>query len=136
MKFQVSMHYKTGQILSVCGAKGSVHDFKLFKKSLKYLTFKPYFIADKGYQGLQGMGFGCLMPIKAKKGKKICRELKKFNREINRRRICIEHVFGRLKRFRILSCVYRNRQKRLGLRFNLIAAIYNLERTNNDNFSG
>jgi hypothetical protein len=32
--------------------------------------------------------------------------------------------------------VYRNRQKRLGLRFNLIAAIYNLERANSDSVSG
>jgi hypothetical protein len=32
-----------------------------------------------------------------------------------------------LKVFRILSDRYRNRRKRFGLRFNLIAAIYNLE---------
>ncbi|NNG77115.1 IS5/IS1182 family transposase, partial [Acinetobacter sp. ANC 4277] len=39
----------------------------------------------------------------------------------------IEHVFGRLKTFKILAERYRNRAKRLGLRFNLIAGIYNLE---------
>ena len=32
-----------------------------------------------------------------------------------------------LKIFRILSERYRNRRKRFGLRFNLIAAIYNME---------
>jgi len=36
-------------------------------------------------------------------------------------------VIGRLKVFRILSERYHNRRKRFGLRFNLIAAIYNLE---------
>ncbi|KAB0651024.1 hypothetical protein F7P73_14895 [Acinetobacter bohemicus] len=46
---------------------------------------------------------------------------------MNKRRIGIEHVFGVLKTFRILSEHYRNRGKRLGLRFNLIAGIYNLE---------
>ncbi|WP_139842029.1 transposase [Acinetobacter sp. ANC 3832] len=52
---------------------------------------------------------------------------KKYNREINKRRIGVEHVFGVLKTFRILSERYRNRGKRLGLRFNLIAGIYNIE---------
>jgi hypothetical protein len=38
-----------------------------------------------------------------------------------------ENVIGRLKRFKILSDKYRNRRKRFGLRFNLIAGIYNFE---------
>jgi len=42
-------------------------------------------------------------------------------------RILAEHVIGKLKVFRILSERYRNRRKRFGLRFNLIAAIYNFE---------
>jgi len=37
-------------------------------------------------------------------------------------------VMGRLKVFKILSLPYRNRRKRFGLRFNLIAAICNRER--------
>ncbi|WP_252152432.1 transposase family protein [Acinetobacter terrae] len=43
-------------------------------------------------------------------------ELKIYNQEINKRRIGIEHVFGRLKTFKILAERYRNRGKRLGLR--------------------
>jgi hypothetical protein len=48
-------------------------------------------------------------------------------KEINKRRMGIEHVFGRLNTFKILADRYRNRGKRLGLRFNLIAGIYNME---------
>ncbi|MFW2160619.1 transposase [Acinetobacter beijerinckii] len=66
-------------------------------------------------------------PLKAKRGFKLDPELKVFNQEMNRRRIGIEHVFGSLKTFRILAERYRNRGKRLGLRFILIAGIYNLE---------
>ena len=36
-------------------------------------------------------------------------------------------MIGSLKRFRILGDRYRNRRKRFGLRFNLIAGIYNFE---------
>lgn len=53
--------------------------------------------------------------------------LRTYNREINKRRIGIEHVFGILKTFKILAECYRNTGKRFGLRFNPIAGIYNLE---------
>lgn len=65
--------------------------------------------------------------MKAKKGQKLDPELKVYNREMNRRRIGIEHVFSQLKSFKILCERYRNRDKLLGLRFNLIAGIYNYQ---------
>lgn len=67
------------------------------------------------------------MPIKAKRGCKLEPEIKVYNQEINKRRIGIEHVFGRLKTFKILAERYRNRGKTLVLRFNLITGIYNME---------
>jgi hypothetical protein len=39
----------------------------------------------------------------------------------------VEHTIRRPKVFRLLSERYRNRRKRFGLRFNQIAALYNLE---------
>lgn len=47
--------------------------------------------------------------------------------KLSRKRILIENIIRRLKIFHILSERYRNRRKRFGLRFNLIAAIYNME---------
>nr|WP_084763132.1 MULTISPECIES: hypothetical protein [Nostocales] len=38
-----------------------------------------------------------------------------------------EHINRKLKIFKILSDRYRNRRKRFGLRFNLIAGLYNYE---------
>jgi len=52
-------------------------------------------------------------------------------RELSRKRILIENIIRRLMIFRILSERYRNRRKRFGLRFNLIAAICNMERKTN-----
>ncbi len=63
-------------------------------------------------------------PIKKPKGGKLTKEQKKYNRELNRLRIVVEHVNRRLKIFKILSYRYRNRHRRLGLRSNLIAGIY------------
>ena len=54
-------------------------------------------------------------------------EQKTANRELACQRIFVEHVIRKVKIFRILSERYRNRRKRFGLRFNLIASLYNLE---------
>jgi hypothetical protein len=48
-----------------------------------------------------------------------------YNRELAKQRIYIEHVIHCLKIFQILGQPYRNRRRRFGLRFNLIAGLYN-----------
>jgi len=57
----------------------------------------------------------------------LSQEQKISNRELSQKRILIENIIRRLKIFRILSERYRNRRKRFVLRFNLIAAICNME---------
>ena len=66
-------------------------------------------------------------PFKKTKLQPLTQEQKASNRALSRKRILIEHIIRPLKIFRILSERYRNRRKRFALRFNLIAAIYNLE---------
>ncbi|RKG30924.1 hypothetical protein D7V32_09695 [Acinetobacter tianfuensis] len=46
---------------------------------------------------------------------KLYPEFKIYNQAINKRRIGIEHVFDRLKTFKILAERYRNRGKRPSL---------------------
>jgi len=54
-------------------------------------------------------------------------EDKTNNSKLASDRVLNENVIGKLKRFKIISDKYRNRRKRFGLRFNLIAGIYNFE---------
>jgi len=68
-----------------------------------------------------------ILPKKRSKKSPLSKQDKKKNRLISRIRVRVENVIGVLKRFRILSCRYRNRRKRFGLRFNLFAGIYNFE---------
>ena len=126
-KVQAIIHYQTQTILSLCSSHGAVHDFELFKRNLNQIPAGAFILADKGYQGINTLYPNSLLPLKAKRHCKLDPEVKLYNQEINKRRIGIEHVFGSLKTFKILAERYRNRGKRLGLRFNLIAGIYNLE---------
>ena len=127
LKAQLIIHYETQQILSTAFANGKMHDFNLFKKSRKKARYKAFMLIDKGYQGIKSLGIQYLMPFKSTKKKPLVLLQKQINHEISKRRIRIEHVIGRLKRFKILAERYRNRRKRMGLRFNLIAAIFNIK---------
>lgn len=115
------------QILCTVYGKGRQQDFGLFKESGVEFAEEVEVFADKGYQGIAKLHANSFTPVKKPKGGKLSAKQKAYNREIGKLRIAIEHVFARLKVFRILSQRYRNRRQRFGLRFNLIASLYNLE---------
>ena len=126
-KVQVGLETNSGRIINTQCTRGSVHDFTLFKRTYGTWRYRPDFIADKGYEGIHRLGCRAITPIKKPKHRSLEREQRVLNREIHRRRIKIEHVFAALKTFKILGSRYRNRRRRLLLRFNLIAGIYNRE---------
>ena len=70
------------------------------------------------------------IPHKNTKKNKLTKEQKEENRELSSVRILVENVIACVKKFKILSERYRNRRKRFGLRFNLIAGIHNFELEN------
>lgn len=84
-------------------------------------------VVDSGYQGLQRIHTKTELPKKKTKKTPLSKEDKKNNRNLSSKRVLNENVIGMLKRFKIISDRYRNRRRRFGLRFNLIAGIYNLE---------
>ena len=84
-------------------------------------------ITDSGYTGIKKLQNNTKLPKKSSKKRPLTKEEKKYNRKIASERVVNENVIGSLKRFKIISDRYRNRRKRFGLRFNLIAGIHNLE---------
>lgn len=127
LKTQIIVDLKSKKIICLASGKGRVHDFKLFQNSGVRVGDLIKMIADKGYQGIAKIHKLSETPIKRKKGKKLSKEEKQYNKLLNRLRVVVEHVNRRLKIFRILSSTYRNRHRRFGLRANLIAGIYNYE---------
>jgi len=117
----------TEQILATDFCHGSHHDFQLFKQSRSAVSGTICIVADAGYQGLASLHSNSQTPAKKSKLHPLSAEQKVANCKLSRKRILIENIIRKLKIFRILSERYRNRRKRFGLRFNLIAAIYNLK---------
>ena len=82
-------------------------------------------LADLGFSGITKIHLNSQIPHKSSKNKPLTKEQKRENRELASQRIPIEHTNCMMKIFNILKHTYRNKQKRFGLRVNLLAAIYN-----------
>ena len=99
----------------------------MFKESGVRIHPETKSLTDTGYQGIQKLHQNSALPKKKTKKNPLTKEDKKKNRELSSERVLNENVIGMLKRFKIIADRYRNRRKRFGLRFNLIAGIYNYE---------
>ena len=118
---------KTRIVICTDFSNGKCHDFRLFKESGTYIHPEIRVITDTGYQGIKKLHNKAELPKKKSKKNPLSREDKKYNQHISAERVINENVIGMLKRFKIISDRYRNRRKRFGLRFNLIAGLYNWE---------
>jgi len=114
-------------ILCTSGCEGKRSDIKLLRDSKVRFKKGTCSLADSGYQGIHERHSNALIPKKKSKHNPLMKEDKRYNRMLSGERIDVENVIGWMKRFRILTERYRNRRRRFGLRFNLIAGIYNYE---------
>ena len=85
-------------------------------------------VVDTGFEGIHRFHQDIEIPKKKRKKNPLTKQEKKLNRQISSKRAKVENIIGFVKRFKIVADRYRNRRKRFGLRFNLIAGICNLDR--------
>lgn len=127
MKSQVIVDKETTQVICTNFKNGKCHDFRLFKESKVMVHPKIKMAVDTGYQGLQKRHARTVIPKKRSKKQPLSKADKDNNTALAKERVTVENVIGMLKRFKIISDRYRNRRKRFGLRFNLLAGLYNYE---------
>ncbi len=110
-----------GKIKSVSkSVVGNMHDKKLYDKTRAYTTIQVKRKGDLGY-----VGTSCQTPIKKPKNKPLTDEQKHSNRQFNKSRIIVEHVFAHLKKFNILNHKFRNSINNYNLIFKNIAGLRN-----------
>lgn len=113
---------RTGRIKAVGNsATGKTHDKKDYRNKKFIIPPKLRTKGDLGYQGTS-----IEVPIKKKKNQKLTKEQKAFNRQHSRERIVVEHVFAKMKIFKVLSERFRNPLKSHNLIFKNIAGIHNV----------
>lgn len=102
--------------------EGKKHDKKLYDESRVQTKEKSCIKGDLGYYGTDRI----TVPNKKPKKIELTKEEKDFNKQFSRERIKIEHVFGKMKVFQILSQRFRNPRAKHALIFKNIAGLYNL----------
>jgi putative transposase len=101
----------------------------MFRKSKLIVSDHIILYADSGYQGIKEIHTNSLTPHKNTKLYKLTQEQKQENHTLSKLRIKVENIIGDIKIFRIFENTYRNRRKKLNLRFNLVCGITNLLNT-------
>jgi hypothetical protein len=114
-------------IVKVDCVKGSIHDFKLFKKSKLKFSKQIIILADLGYLGIKQLFENAKIPFKSSKKNPLTQEEKEFNKDLSRKRIIVENKIRECKIFRIVKDVYRGKHKNYGLMWNLVAGLVNFK---------
>jgi hypothetical protein len=104
--------------------EGKEHDFQIVKETRlpDHIPKKVRIRVDSGFQGLlkEFPGHLVSIPRKKPKGRPLCQTFKEQNRRKSRIRILVEHAIGGVKRFNIVSHVFRNKQENVDDRAMLI----------------
>jgi hypothetical protein len=107
---------------------GRVHDKKFIDKFLLASSIPKTvsILADTGFQGLQKMHPNVLLPKKKPRGGTLTDEDKAMNRLVSSVRISVEHAIGGIKRFKVASDIFRNKNGLDDRFMNVSAGLWNL----------
>lgn len=91
---------------------GPINDKKDAEKFVEKIPDHIPIDVDLGYKGLENEFVEIHLPEKKPRNAELTDEQKESNREFSRQRVIVEHCIGRMKRYRCLSDVYRNRREK------------------------
>jgi hypothetical protein len=116
--------------------KGSRHDYDIFKE--KHPNIPPDIERDMdlGYQGVQDdfPDMKARIPRKKQRGKERTKEDKKFNKMLSRERVVVEHVIGKMKKFKVMGETFRNRLEGYDDVTSVVAGLVNFRTMLNEGF--
>jgi hypothetical protein len=124
------------KILYVSPSKdGKIHDLKQLKKTgvLEHIPKETTIWVDKGFYGIKkslSNNNDIMMPKKKSKKHPLTEEEKKENQAISSIRIVVEHAINGIKRYGIMSGIYRNRRGQDDKMINLCAGLWNFHLQN------
>lgn len=108
--------------------RGRKHDYKVYKDN------RPAEI-PKDITGMYDLGFYGIendypeqrssLPIKRKKNQILTKEQEEYNRNHSAKRIVIEHVICRLKKYRIMNDIFRNRLRKYDRISDIVSGLVN-----------
>jgi len=131
LKTQISVS-ALGRILDVSATyPGSTHDKSIIdqEKTIKKFPEKTCHRLDSGYQGTRADNpkHYLVLPIKKKAKTELSQLAKELNRAHSKRRVIVENVFSRIKKFKICQNVFRSPIASFNQVFRNVAALINFK---------
>lgn len=115
-----------GRIVCVSkSAPGTVHDVTIRRRGSPLPT-KARAYADSGYQGYQEEHKNLEIPYKSSKNTPLSKDEKEYNHALSSFRVRVEHTFGKIKNFKILSERYRYAKNTHTTKMAVVAGIVNI----------
>ena len=106
---------------------GRKHDYNVYKKNHPELPKDVMTMFDLGFLGVKDdyPEQKSSLPFKKEKDCELTVQQKEYNREHSRRRIAIEHVICRIKKYRIMNDIFRNRLKKYDKVSDIVSGLVN-----------
>ena len=106
---------------------GRKHDYNVYKKNHPELPKDVVTMFDLGFLGVKDdyPEQKSSLPFKKEKDCELTVQQKEYNREHSRRRIAIEHVICRIKKYRIMNDMFRNRLRKYDKASDIVSGLVN-----------
>src|SRR4051794_3464311 len=107
--------------------RGCRHDYNIYKNNHPVTPKQVVNVVDLGYLGIEKDYPGQLssIPQRKKRNLDLSAEEMEYNKIHSKKRIVIEHAICRLKKYRILADVFRNRLKKYNKVSDIVAGLIN-----------
>jgi hypothetical protein len=107
--------------------KGRRHDYDIYKENHPVTPKKVVNVVDLGYLGVEKDFPEQLssLPNKKKRNQDLSQEEMEYNKSHSKKRIVIEHAICRLKKYRIMNDVFRNRLKKYNKVSDIVSGLVN-----------
>ncbi len=117
-----------GKILyKTCYKTGHRHDYNIYKTNRPTTPEDVVNVFDLGFLGVENdfPEQKSSLPFKKKRSNPLSVEKKGYNRIHAKARVVVEHTICRIKKFRIMSDVFRNRLKRYNRISDIVTGLVN-----------
>lgn len=106
---------------------GKKHDYKIYKNDHPDIPNEVERVFDLGFLGVQKdyPEERSSLPIKRKKNQILTEEEEEYNRNHSGRRIVIEHTICKIKKYRIMNDVFRNRLRKYDKASDIVSGLIN-----------
>ncbi len=127
IKNQITVNNRGYILHKIRHKKGRKHDYDVYKNNHPVIPKQVIIVVDLGYLGIETDFPEQLfaLPYKKKRNQFLSQEEKEYNKIHSKKRIIVEHIISRLKKYRIMSDIFRNKLRKYNRISDIVAGLVN-----------